>query len=250
MITIIPAIDIIGGRCVRLTRGDYNFVKEYSANPVEVAVSFERAGVKRLHIVDLDGAKASEPQNLSVLKKIAQKTSLKIEFGGGIKSKEALEKAFEAGATYAILGSVAVQRPKECAEWITRYGAKIILGIDLKKGLAATDGWQKVSSESAQALIDRYAPLGVKEVICTDISRDGMLQGPNTELYTRLQHDNPNLTVIASGGISSVGDVQLLENKGLRAVIIGKAIYEGRIELTKEAIAALRSRSRKNSPIH
>lgn len=230
MIEIIPAIDIIEGRCVRLTQGDYGQKTVYGLGVVDAAKSFEDAGLRRLHMVDLDGAKASHPMNLKVLEQVASATGLDIEYGGGIKSRQALSDVLSAGAGRAICGSIAVSEPEMFKEWLTAFGGEhIILGADIKDGRVATHGWLKESALDVCALIDMFADAGLAQVICTDISRDGMLQGPSTGLYTDLQSRYPQLDVIVSGGVSCMQDIERLSDAGLRAVIVGKAIYEGRI---------------------
>ena len=230
MIEIIPAIDIIDGRCVRLTQGDYGRKTIYSHSVVDTAKSYEDAGVRRLHMVDLDGAKASQPVNLKALEQVASATSLDIEYGGGIKGEQALRDVFSAGADRAICGSVAVSEPERFREWLGMFGARrIILGADIKDGRIATHGWMKESELDVYTLIDMFVPAGLGQVICTDISRDGMLQGPATELYTDLQRRYGQVDIIVSGGVSSMEDIERLSEAGLRAVIAGKAIYEGRI---------------------
>lgn len=230
MIEIIPAIDIIEGRCVRLTQGDYGQKTVYGLSVVDAAKSFENAGLRRLHMVDLDGAKASQPMNLKVLEQVASSTGLDIEYGGGIKSRQALSDVLSAGAGRVICGSIAVSEPEMFKEWLAAFGGEhIILGADIKDGRVATHGWLKESALDVCALIDMFADAGLAQVICTDISRDGMLQGPSTELYTGLQSRYPLLDVIVSGGVSCMQDIERLSDAGLRAVIVGKAIYEGRI---------------------
>lgn len=232
MIEIIPAIDIIDGRCVRLSQGDYNCQRCYSDNPVEVAQSYERIGLKRLHLVDLDGAKAASPVNLDVLCRIAGATRMDIEFGGGIKNEDSLQKVFDAGASRAICGSVAVVSPDKVRSWFGRFGGeRIVLGVDLRNGKVATHGWLRESELTAEALIDSFVPYGLRQVICTDISRDGMLSGPSFELYRRLQTAYPDIEITVSGGIGSMDDIYRLDQMGLRSVIVGKALYEGHITL-------------------
>lgn len=232
MIEIIPAIDIIDGECVRLTRGDYSQKSSYFKEPLEVALRFEDCGVKRLHIVDLDGAKASAPVNLKVLERIATRTNLDIEFGGGIKSDEAITDIFNAGACRAICGSIAIKSPEMFERWIGRYGAeKMILGADTIDGKIAISGWLETASIGVEQIIERFEPAGLNQVICTDISKDGMLEGPSTQLYTALQSRFPSIDITVSGGISSLEDIIELDQKGLRSVIVGKAIYEGRITI-------------------
>jgi len=232
MIEIIPAIDLIDGRPVRLSQGDYNSQTTYDASPLDVALRFADAGIRRLHLVDLDGAKASRPCNLRVLEAIASATTLDIEWGGGIKSREALLDIFAAGAGHAICGSVAVRQPDEFRTWLTEFGAeRIILGADVRQGKVAVSGWLEDSLLTVDALIDTFLPDGLSQVICTDISRDGMLSGPSFDLYTRLQAAYPQVTFTVSGGISSMDDIRRLDALGLPRVIVGKALYEGRITL-------------------
>lgn len=231
-IEIIPAIDIIGGQCVRLTQGDYSQRTVYSSDPVEIAKSYEAIGIRRLHVVDLDGAKAAAPQNLDTLRKIATATKLDIQYGGGIKSGEALKAVLAAGANRAICGSVVITAPDRFEEWLTVYGPEhIILGADTKAGKVAINGWLESSQTDVQTIVRRFAERGLRQVICTDISRDGMLEGPNFELYTTLQSEFPEVDITVSGGISSLDDIVRLDDMGLRSVIVGKAIYEGRITL-------------------
>lgn len=240
-IEIIPAIDLIGGQCVRLTQGDYARRTVYSSDPVEVARSYEAIGIRRLHVVDLDGAKASAPQNLDTLRKIATTTSLDIQYGGGIKSGEALRAVLEAGANRAICGSIAITDPARFEAWLTAYGAEhIVLGADTKAGRVAINGWQDSSTTDVQTIIRRFAARGLRQTICTDISRDGMLGGPNFDLYAALQSEFPTVEITVSGGISTLDDIVRLDAMGLRSVIVGKAIYEGRITL-KELERCLRN---------
>ena len=232
MINVIPAIDLIDGKCVRLTKGDYNQKKQYDASPLDMALRYQDIGIRRLHVVDLDGAKSSSPKNLHVLEEIAIRTSLEIEWGGGIKSDQALYDAYNAGADYLIIGSVAVSKPDLFARWLDEYGGnRLILGADVNDGRVAINGWLKKSEQTIDALIDRFIPHGLSEVICTDISKDGMLQGPTFDLYARLQAKYPEQDIIVSGGISAMSDIQRLNDMNLRHVIVGKAIYEGRITL-------------------
>jgi phosphoribosylformimino-5-aminoimidazole carboxamide ribotide isomerase len=229
-LTIIPAIDLIGGKCVRLTRGDYSSEKVYSEDPLNVAKAFEAAGAKRLHLVDLDGAKASQPQNLKTLEAIASQTGLEVEFGGGIKSDKSLKAALDAGAGYIVCGSVAVTNSDMAKSWMESYGSRIILGIDVRNGLVATRGWLESSRLSAEDLLESYGGL-ISEAEITEISRDGTLQGIDAEFYSRLQRRFPKIRIIASGGVSGKPDLEALERAGIGAVIVGKAIYEGRIKL-------------------
>ena len=232
MIQIIPAIDIIGGHCVRLCQGDYGKVKIYDASPVDMARAFEDCGVGRLHLVDLDGAKASDTVNIRTLEAIASSTSMELEWGGGISSDRALQDIFNAGATSGIIGSLAIRQAEVFKRWLNGFGPKkIILGADVRGHSVAIHGWTQDSGMDISELIDSFLPDGLEEVICTDISRDGMLQGPNTELYTDLKEKYPNLIFTVSGGISSMSDIEALEAAGLQRVIAGKAIYENRITL-------------------
>ena len=232
MIEIIPAIDLIDGRCVRLTQGDYSQTKVYDAEPLEMAKRYTDCGIRRLHVVDLDGAKAKEPCNLRVLEKLANATSLDIEWGGGIKSSDALRMAVDAGAARVICGSVAVDNRALFAEWLQQFGhRRVILGADVRNGQVATHGWLKDGGVSVNELVEEFLPAGLSQLICTDISKDGMLQGPNFALYTNLQSRFPTVDVTLSGGISSMEDIQQADRLGIRAAIVGKAIYEGRITL-------------------
>lgn len=232
MIEIIPAIDIIEGRCVRLTQGDYGRTTVYDASPEEMVRRYAEAGIARIHVVDLDGAKAGAPKNLDTLRRIAALGLVNIEFGGGIKDSLSLEEALDAGADYVIGGSIAVREPETFALWLQTYGGeRIILGADAREGRVAVAGWLEESTMSVDDLIARFLPAGLTEAIVTDISRDGMLAGPNTALYTRLAREYPGVTVTVSGGISSIDDIHTLDRLGLQRVIVGKAIYEGRITL-------------------
>jgi len=229
MIDIIPAIDLIDGHAVRLTRGDYGKKKVYDSDPVSVALRFADMGISRLHMVDLDGAKVSRPCNLNVLESVAASLSIEIEWGGGICSSESLSDVFEAGATHAVIGSIAVNAPHLMDSWISEYGEKIILGADIRDGDVAVKGWTETTSVSASELIGRFVRKGLQTVICTDISRDGMLEGPSFELYKSLIDDYPQIKLIASGGVSSMNDLRLLDSAGVHGAIVGKAIYENRI---------------------
>ena len=221
---------MIGGECVRLTQGDYDRKTSYYKDPLDVARKYEECGLKRLHLVDLDGAKASHPVNLAVLERIVSQTSLEVQYGGGIKSAEALKEVFAAGARWAICGSVAVKNPGLFVEWLHEFGGdKLILGADVRNGRVSINGWKEDSEMDVTSLIDKFSNEGLSQVICTDISKDGMLQGPSFGLYTALQDRYLNVDITVSGGISSMADIERLDQLGLRSVIVGKAIYEGRI---------------------
>lgn len=232
MITIIPAIDLIDAKCVRLSQGDYNQKTVYNENPLEVAKMFEDAGIKRLHLVDLDGAKAKHIVNHKVLETIASKTKLVIDFGGGLKSDEDLRIAFESGARMVTGGSIAVKDRETFLHWIETYGAeKIILGADAKDKMIAVSGWQEVSELPILDFIESYTSRGIQKVISTDIARDGMLTGPSIDLYKEIMAKFPTLELIASGGIATMKDIYELDEMGVPGVITGKAIYENRISL-------------------
>jgi len=228
---IIPAIDIIDGKCVRLSKGDYDTKKIYNENPVEVAKEFEEYGIQYLHLVDLDGAKAKKIINQKVIEDIAKNTNLIIDFGGGIRSEEDLQKAFDSGAKKVTLGSIAVVNPEMCLAWLEKFGAeKLILGADCLDRKIKTSGWLENSETDVVCFIKEYQKKGFREVVCTDISKDGMLQGPSTALYQEII-ENLTIELIASGGISNIEDVQKMKEIGCAGTIIGKAIYEGRISL-------------------
>ena len=232
MITIIPAIDIIEGKCVRLSQGDYNQKKVYNEDPLEVAKMFEDHGIKRLHLVDLDGAKAKHVVNSKVLDRIASKTDLDIDFGGGIKTDEDIKLVFDCGAKQATIGSVAINNKELFFKWIEEYGSeKLILGADVKDDKIAVSGWIDVSEVHLNDFLKEYESKGVSYVLCTDISKDGMLQGTAIDLYKKLRHDFRDLKIIASGGITYLHEIDDLIKVGVYGVIIGKAIYEGRISL-------------------
>jgi len=232
MIEIIPAIDIIDGKCVRLIQGDYTQKTVYSDNPVEVARRFEDAGIKRLHIVDLDGAKAKHIVNYHTLEQIALQTKLIIDFGGGIKSDDDLDIAFSAGAAQVTVGSVAVTDRELFLSWLQKFGnQKIILGADVKNRQIAITGWLEETQHDISDFLTAYFAHGVDYVICTDISKDGMMAGSSLELYQDLQNEFPNKKIIASGGVSSMKDIEQLEQMGMYGVITGKALYEGTITL-------------------
>ena len=229
---IIPAIDIIDGKCVRLSKGDYSTKKIYNENPLEVAKSFEAHGIEYLHLVDLDGAKSSRIVNYKVLEQIASKTNLKIDFGGGLKSDSDLKIAFENGANQITGGSIAIKQPEVFKSWIQQYGAdKIILGADAMNEKVAISGWLEESKEEVIPFIKSYQQEGIQYVICTDILKDGMLEGPSFELYLRILEQTKDLKLIASGGISTFDELPKLAELGCEGTIIGKAIYEGRISL-------------------
>ncbi len=232
MMQLIPAIDLIDGHCVRLVKGDYDQKKVYDTDPLEWAKVLENQGITRLHIVDLDGAKASEPKNLDVLEKVANGTLLDIEWGGGIKTEQALRSVFNAGAQRAICGSIAVDRHELFIDWLSEFGTEhIILGADVRNGMISTHGWLDTSDVHINEIIRQFLPFGLSQVICTDISRDGMLQGPNFDLYESLLKMFPEIEFTLSGGISSMDDVRKAAEMGLHATIIGKALYEGRIKV-------------------
>jgi len=229
---IIPAIDIIDGKCVRLSKGDYNTKKIYNESPLEVAKEFEAHGIQYLHLVDLDGAKSKHIVNHKVLEQIASQTSLKIDFGGGLKTDDDLRIAFESGASQITGGSIAVKDPETFKSWLQKFGAnKIILGADAKDEKVAVSGWLEESKEELIPFIQGYQKEGVSYVICTDISKDGMLEGPSFELYKRILEETKNLKLIASGGISTFDELPKLAELGCEGTIIGKAIYEGRISM-------------------
>lgn len=232
MIELIPAIDLIDGKCVRLTQGDYDTKKIYNEDPLEVAKMFEGNGIRRLHLVDLDGARQGRIINYRVLERIATRTSLIIDFGGGLKQEGDLEIAFESGAQMVTGGSIAVKDPATFTSWIQKFGnEKIILGADAKEKKIAISGWEETTDKELISFIREYYDKGITKTICTEISRDGMLQGPAIELYKEIKEALPFLYLIASGGVSSIQDIEKLEDAGIQAVIFGKAIYEGRIQL-------------------
>ena len=229
---IIPAIDIIDGKCVRLVQGDYAQKTIYNENPLEVARSFENAGLTHLHLVDLDGAKAGKVISWQVVEKITSGTSLKVDFGGGIKTTEEVERLLNLGVSQVNLGSIAVREPEKITDWIQQFGAdSIILSADVKNEVISIDGWQQNSAINIVAFLRDYIQRGIKHVTCTDIGTDGMLTGPNVELYKKILLSFPQLHLIASGGVSSLDDLHELKLIGADGVIVGKAIYEGRIQL-------------------
>jgi len=234
---IIPAIDLIDGKCVRLSQGDYGRKIVYNENPLEVALEFEANGISRLHLVDLDGAKAQHIVNYRVLENITSRTSLCVDFGGGLKTDDDLRIAFECGARMITGGSIAVKSPDIFESWISRFGGeKIILGADVKGEKIAVTGWTESTEKELLPFLDEYIKKGICKVICTDISKDGMLQGPSTDLYKKILDAFPGLYLVASGGVSSVKDLEILAEAGLPAVIFGKAIYEGRISLKELSV--------------
>lgn len=231
MIELIPAIDIINGQCVRLTKGDYDQKTVYGA-PLDMAREFERIGFKRLHMVDLDGAKAKHIVNSHVLSSCATETNLVIDFGGGIKTDFDLTEAFASGAKMVTVGSIAVTEPETFMSWLERYGAdRLILGADVRNGKISINGWLEDSEEYLLPFLKKYVDAGVKNVLCTEISKDGTLQGPATDLYQEVMNAYPDLHLIASGGVSSIEDIKALDAAGIPAVVFGKAIYEGKINL-------------------
>ncbi|MCD8080881.1 MAG: 1-(5-phosphoribosyl)-5-[(5-phosphoribosylamino)methylideneamino]imidazole-4-carboxamide isomerase [Bacteroides sp.] len=234
---LVPAIDIIGGKCVRLSQGDYDTKKVYNEDPVEVAREMEDHGIRRLHVVDLDGAASQHIVNYKILEKIAAATSLVIDFGGGVKSDEDLRIAFESGAAMVTGGSIAVRDPELFGGWIDRYGSdKIILGADVRDRKIAVHGWKDESTEELFPFLENYRAKGIGKVICTDISCDGMFEGPSLELYQEMLQVFPDLYLIASGGVSKIEDIYRLEEAGVPAVIFGKALYEGHITLKQLAV--------------
>ena len=234
MIELIPAIDIIDGQCVRLTKGDYDQKTVYRDSPAEVAKEFEQKGFKRLHIVDLDGAKSKHIVNDEVLRRITTETNLTVDFGGGIKTDEDIEKAFSAGAAMVTVGSIAVTQPELFIGWLEKYGAdRMILGADVRNGKISINGWKEDSAEDLLPFLRKYIDAGVKTVLCTEISKDGTLQGPAIELYKEVMTAYPTLHLIASGGVSSIDDIKALDRAGIPAVVFGKAIYEGKINLNE-----------------
>ena len=231
MIELIPAIDIIGGQCVRLTKGDYDQKTVYG-EPLDMALGFERIGFQRLHVVDLDGAKSKHIVNEEVLRRITTETQLVVDFGGGIKTDEDLKKAFAAGAKMVTVGSIAVTQPQLFMQWLEKYGAdRMILGADVRHGKISINGWKEDSSEDLLPFLRKYIDAGVKNVLCTEISKDGTLAGPAIDLYKEVMEAYPELHLIASGGVSSKEDIKALDAAGIPAVVFGKAIYEGRIDL-------------------
>lgn len=232
--TIIPAIDIIDGKCVRLTKGDYNKQTIYNEDPLEVAMQFEDAGLQRLHLVDLDGAKAGEVKNWKVLEKIATKTRLIIDFSGGISTQQSLEITFNSGAAYASIGSIAVKDEFTFTGWLLAFGAdRFIIGADVKKEMIVITGWTETTSINLFDFIGNYKLKGVKQFFCTDVNKDGLLQGPATSLYKKIMNQHPSIDLIASGGVTTIKNIEELREAGCSGAIIGKAIYENRITLNE-----------------
>lgn len=232
MIELIPAIDIINGQCVRLTKGDYDQKTVYRDSPAEVAKEFEAIGFRRLHVVDLDGAKSKHIVNSGVLSRVTAETNLVVDFGGGIKTDEDIEKAFAAGAAMVTVGSIAVTQPDLFMGWLEKYGPeRMILGADVRHGKISINGWKEDSTEDLLPFLRRYIDAGVRNVLCTEISKDGTLSGPAIDLYSEVMNAYPELRLIASGGVSSMDDIIALDAAGIPAVVFGKAIYEGRINL-------------------
>lgn len=231
MIEIIPAIDIIGGKCVRLQQGDYQKLKEYG-NPLEEAKKFEANGLKRLHLVDLDGARGKNVVNIDILEKITRETKLHVDFGGGIKTDDDIQQAFDAGASQVTIGSIAATKPLLMDDWIRLYGTeKIILGADIRERHIAVTGWTDKTELQFENFIGNYLNKGISYVLCTDISKDGMLAGTSMELYKQIMRKFPEIKLIASGGVTNIDEIKMLDDFGIYGVIIGKAIYEGNIRL-------------------
>lgn len=232
--TIIPAIDIIDGKCVRLTKGDYSRQTIYNEDPLEVAIQFEDAGLQRLHLVDLDGARSGEVKNWKVLEKIAGKTKLVIDFSGGISTQKNLEIAFDSGAAFASIGSIAVKDELTFSGWLLAFGAhKFIIGADVKEEVIVIKGWTETTTLTVFELIEKYKLKGVKQFFCTDVNKDGLLQGPSTLLYKKILNEHPSIDLVASGGVSTVKDLDELRETGCSGAIIGKALYENRITLNE-----------------
>lgn len=231
MIELIPAIDIIEGKCVRLTKGDYDTKKVYG-DPVEMAVRFQQLGFSRLHVVDLDGAKSRHVVNIDALRGITSATDLTVDFGGGVKTDEDLEKAFAAGAGMVTAGSIAVTDPDKVLSWIGKFGAgRLILGADVRNGKISINGWKEDSHEDLIPFLKRYVDAGIRNVLCTEISKDGTLEGPAIELYREIMRHYPTLHLIASGGVGCDDDIMALDDAGIPAVVFGKAFYEGKITI-------------------
>lgn len=234
MIELIPAIDIIDGKCVRLTKGDYTQKKVYNEDPIEVAEKFQDMGFTRLHVVDLDGAKAKHIVNVSTLKGIKDNTNLTIDFGGGIKTEDDIEKAYKNGASMVTIGSVAVTNKKLFIKWLNRFGSdRIILGADTRNGMVSINGWKEDSSQELLPFLKYYIEEGIKNVLCTEISKDGTMEGPAIKLYKQIMQTYPTLHLIASGGVSNNHDIEMLDKEGIPSVVFGKAFYEGKIDINK-----------------
>lgn len=231
MIELIPAIDIIDGKCVRLTQGDYDTRKVYG-DPVEMALRFQELGYRRLHVVDLDGAKSKHVVNIDTLRQITSRTDLIVDFGGGVKTEDDLQKAFDSGAHMVTAGSIAVTNPETVLAWIERFGAdRLVLGADVRNGKISINGWKEDSSEDLIPFLKKFVDAGIRNVLCTEISRDGTLQGPAIELYQHIMSQYPTLHLIASGGVGSDQDILDLDKAGIPAVVFGKAFYVGKITL-------------------
>lgn len=234
MIRIIPAIDIIEGKCVRLSEGDFDRKKVYDQDPVNVAQRFEEAGVSHLHLVDLDGARQKKIVNWTVLEKIASKTDLQIDFGGGVQSDQDLRTAFDCGAQQITAGSIAVKEESVVLQWLEEYGSeKIILGADSKEGKIAVSGWTEITVLNLHRFLSKYVDRGIRYAICTDVTKDGLLQGTNLNMYRAIKQKLPHLFLIASGGVTQIDEIESLDRIGVNGVIIGKALYEGKIELSQ-----------------
>jgi len=234
MIRIVPAIDIIDGKCVRLSEGDFKRVKVYDQDPLKVAQTFEDSGVTHLHLVDLDGARQKKTVNWSVLERIASKTALQIDFGGGVQNTEDLRRAFDCGAKQITAGSIAVKQESVVLQWLEEYGSnKIILGADSKEGKIAVSGWTEVTDINLHRFLSKYVDRGIRYAICTDVTKDGILQGTNLNMYRAIKQKLPQLFLIASGGVTQIEEIRSLDQIGVNGVIIGKALYEGHIELSQ-----------------
>lgn len=242
MIELIPAIDIIDGKCVRLTKGDYGQKKVYNENPLAVAREMERYGFRRLHVVDLDGAKSKHIVNIDVLKQITEYTGLTVDFGGGIKTEDDIRMAFDCGAHMVTIGSVAVTCPEMFMAWLNKFGSeRIILGADVRNGMISINGWKEDTGTPLLPFLKSYIDNGVKNILCTEISKDGTLGGPAIELYRRIMGEYPHINLIASGGVSCMDDIDDLDKAGIPSVVFGKAIYEGRIDMNRLAEKYMKS---------
>lgn len=232
MIELIPAIDIIDGKCVRLTKGDYGQKKIYNENPLDVALDMERCGFRRLHVVDLDGAKSKHIVNIGVLRQITANTNLTVDFGGGIKTEDDIRMAFDNGAQMVTVGSVAVTNPEMFMAWLAKFGSeRMILGADVRNGMISINGWKEDTGTPLLPFLKSYVDNGVKNILCTEISKDGTLGGPAIELYSSIMCEYPHINLIASGGVSCIDDIDSLDKAGIPSVVFGKAIYEGRIDM-------------------